>query len=123
LDLILELLVRETTGHVFYPADRLAQFLNSRVEHAFMVFVIPARLGETRHLTPESLERRDGFDNNANACGWDNAGHTIRRVCELRLSLGFGNDSVKYHSVDNRCLQDIFERREHFATIENPAEV
>ena len=42
-----------------------------------MVLVILARLGKTRHLTPESLERRNGFDNNADACGWDNAGHTM----------------------------------------------
>jgi hypothetical protein len=82
-----------------------------------MVLVILVRSGKTRHLTLESLERRDGFDNNADACGWDNARHTMGRVSELRLSLGFGNDPVKYHSVDNRGPQDIFERHEHFATI------
>lgn len=69
-----------------------------------MMLVILARLGETRHLTPESLERRDGFDNNSDACGWDNAGHTMGRVCELRPSLGLGNDPVKYHSVDSTIL-------------------
>ena len=89
-----------------------------------MVLVILARLGKTRHLTPESLERRNGFDNNADACGWDNSGHTMGRVCELRPSLGFCNDPVKYHSVDNRCPYDIFDRHEQFATIfGNPAEV
>ena len=53
-----------------------------------MVLVILARLGETRHLTPESLERRDGFDNNADACGWDNTGHTMGESvdeAELRI--------------------------------------
>jgi hypothetical protein len=52
-----------------------------------MVLVILARLGETRHLTLEPLERRDGFNNNADACGWDNAGHTIRRICEFEAEL------------------------------------
>ena len=42
-----------------------------------MVLVILVRSGETRHLTPESLERRNGFDNNADACDWGNAGHTM----------------------------------------------
>ena len=48
-----------------------------------MVLVSLASLGETGHLTPEPLERRNGFDNDADACGWDNAGHTIRLVAGI----------------------------------------
>jgi hypothetical protein len=47
-----------------------------------MVLVIRAPSGETGHFTPESLERRDGFDNDADACGWDNAGHRKLKVCD-----------------------------------------
>lgn len=65
-----------------------------------MVLVMLVSSRETGHLTPESLERRDRFDNNAHACGWDNAGHSkIKSV--TGPSLGFGNDAVKYYSVDD----------------------
>jgi hypothetical protein len=74
--LILELAVRIRLSFA-YPADRFAQFFNSLVERTFMVLVILACMGETGYLTPESPERRDGFDINADACGWHSAGHTI----------------------------------------------
>ena len=79
-------LIPELLGRVMLlvrlPTGGFAQFLNGRVKHTLMVLVVLARLGETRHLTPEPLERRDGFDNNADACGWDNTGHTTGRLCE-----------------------------------------
>jgi hypothetical protein len=42
-----------------------------------MELIIVACMGETAYLTPESAERGNGFDNNTDACSWDNAGHKI----------------------------------------------
>ena len=58
--------------------QRFAQLPNSGFESASLVLVIAVFLRQTGHLSLESLEPRDGFDDNAGACGWSNAGHKMR---------------------------------------------
>jgi len=67
--------------------QRFAQLPNSGFESASLVLVIAVFLRQTGHFSLELLEPRNGFDDNAGACGWSNAGHKIRDFWEIEIQL------------------------------------
>jgi hypothetical protein len=67
--------------------QRFAQLLNSGVKSASLARVILVPSRQSGHLSLESLQPGDGFDDNADACGWTNAGHNCATFREIAVQL------------------------------------
>jgi hypothetical protein len=63
--------------------QRFAQLLNRGVKSASLARVILVPPRQSGHLSLESLQPRDGFDDDADACGWSNAGHKLAIFWEI----------------------------------------
>jgi hypothetical protein len=84
--------------------QRFAQLLNSGLKSASLARVILVPSRQSGHLSVESLQPRDGFDDDADACGWTNAGHKLRNSGKLRFSLGARKGTVKCRPMDSLQL-------------------